>query len=87
MPKHPKNYKDVLLYAPKAKINSRPIAGSTVATNDFLVLVHETYPEATISQLKELLTDRSKYILDPEAVAVLDAYITRGYGDYVPEWR
>lgn len=53
----------------------------------FLVLVHETYPEATISRLKELLTDRSKFILNPEAVAVLDAYITRGYGDYVPEWR
>lgn len=37
--------------------------------------------------MKELLTDRSKFILNPEAVAVLDAYITRGYGDYVPEWR
>ena len=73
MPKYPKGHKDV--------------AGSTTATNDFLVLVHETYPGATISQLKELLTDRSKFILNPEAVAVLDAYITRGYGDYVPEWR
>lgn len=66
MPKYPKGHKDVRFYAPKSKIGSRPIAGSTTATNDFLVLVHETYPEA---------------------VAVLDAYITRGYGDYVPEWR
>lgn len=87
MPKYPKGHKDVVFFVPKSKRGSRPIAGSTTATNDFLVLVHETYPEATISRLKELLTDRSKFILNPEAVAVLDAYITRGYGDYVPEWR
>ena len=87
MPKYPKGHKDVVFFAPKSKRGSRPIAGSTTATNDFLVLVHETYPEATISRLKELLTDRSKFILNPEAVAVLDAYITRGYGDFVPEWR
>lgn len=85
MPKLPK--RDVLYYAPKSKRRSRPIAGSTVATEEFLVLVHETYPEATISQLKELLTDRSKFVLNPEAAAVLDAYIARGHGDYVPEWR
>ena len=52
MPKYPKGHKDVQFYAPKSKIGSRPIAGSTTATNDFLVLVHETHPEATISQLK-----------------------------------
>ena len=84
MPKYQKNHKDGVVFAPKSKRGSRPIAGSTTATNDFLVLVHEAYPEATISQLKELLTDRFKFILFPEAVAFLDAYISRGYGDYVP---
>lgn len=78
---------DAWFYAPRRKRGSRPIAGCTIASEGLLVLVHETYPEATISQLKELLTDRSKFILNPEAVAVLDAYITRGYGDCVPEWR
>ena len=43
MPKYPKGHKDVVFYAPKPKRGSRPIAGSTTATNDFLVLVHETY--------------------------------------------
>lgn len=42
MPKYPKGHKDVVFYAPKSKRGSRPIAGSTTATNDFLVLVHET---------------------------------------------
>lgn len=84
MPKYPKSHKDVEYYAPGRK---RWIAGSTRATSDFLALVHADYPNATILQLRALLTDRSRYILEPEAVAVLDAYIAKGYGDHVPNFK
>lgn len=65
----------------------RPIAGSTIATNDFLVAVHEEYPDYTINQLRALLTDRTKFLPQPEAVSVLDAYIRIGEGDTVPRWH
>lgn len=65
----------------------RPIAGSTIATNDFLVAVHEEHPDYTINQLRALLTDKTQFMLNPEAVAVLDAYIRIGEGDTVPRWR
>ena len=84
MPKYPKNYKDIEYYAPGRK---KRIAGSTKATSDFLACLHEENRMLTIAQLRELITDRSKYIYEPEAVEVLDAYIKAGYGDYVPEWR
>lgn len=84
MPKYPKSHKDVEYYAPGRK---RRITGSTRATSDFLALVHADYPNATILQLRALLTDRSRYILEPEAVAVLDAYIAKGYGDHVPNFK
>lgn len=84
MPKYPKKYKDIEYYVPGRK---RPIAGSTRATYDFLVVVHENNPTLTIKQLCELITDRSKYIFQPEAMEVLNAYIKAGYGDCVPTWR
>ena len=84
MSKYPKNYKDVEYFAPNRK---KRIAGSTKATSDFLVIVHEKNPAFTIRQLRELITDRTKYILFPEAVEVLDAYIKKGYGDIIPDWR
>lgn len=84
MPRYPKNHKDVEYYPPGRK---RRIAGSTKATSDFLALVHADYPTATISQLRALLTDRSRYIFEPEAVAVLDTYIAKGYGDHVPNFK
>lgn len=77
---------DVEFYARKKK-RKRPIAGSTVATNLFLVLVHEEHPDYTIRQLHELLTDKTKYIREPEAIAVLDAYIKAGDADVVLQWR
>ena len=40
----------------------------------------------SISQLKELLLDKTKFIYHPEAIAVLDAYIEAGEGDTVPRW-
>lgn len=84
MPRYPKNFKDVEYYAPGRK---RRIAGSTKATSDFLALVHADHPEATISQQRDLLTDRTRYVLEPEAVAVLDAYIAKGYGGHIPNFR
>lgn len=65
----------------------RRVAESTVATSRFLAIVHEDNPTATISQIREIITDKTKYIIDPEAVAVLDAHIQAGYGDYIPNWR
>ena len=84
MPKFPKNHKDVEYFVPSRK---KRIAGSTKSTSDFLVYIHENNPTLTIVQLRALITDRSKFIFQPEAVEVLDAYIKAGYGDFVPTWR
>ena len=59
----------------------------TVATSLFLVAVHEEHPSFTIAQLRELLTDKTKYIWEPDAVAVLDAYIKIGESNMIPNWR
>ena len=84
MPRYPKNFKDVEYYVRGRK---RRIAGSTKATSDFLALVHSEHPTATISQLREIITDRTQYILCPEALEVLEAHIKAGYGDHIPNWR
>lgn len=84
MPKYPKNHKDVEYFVPGRK---RRVAGSTVAIKDFLVIIHEENPTFTIRQLRELITDRTKYIPFTDAVEVLDAHIKVGYGDCVPDWR
>lgn len=81
IPKYTKNYKDIEYYVPGRKRN---ITGSTKAVYYFLVIVHEEYPKLTIRQLKELITDRNKYILQPEQVDVLDSYIKAGFGNHVP---
>ena len=84
MPKYPKNHMDVEYYVPGRK---RRVAGSTKATSDFLVMIHQEHPTATISQIREIITDKSKYILEPDAVAVLDAHIKAGHGAHIPNWR
>ncbi len=84
MPKYPKNYKDVEYYVSGRK---RRVSSSTKAVSDFLAIVHEENPTFTIRQLRDLLTDRSRYIPDHEAIGVLDAHIKAGYGDHVPNWR
>ena len=71
----------------KYKRGYKIIAGSTKATNDLLVIVHEEYPNFTVNQLKTLLTDRRQFIYNPEAVAVLDAYIKAGWGNQIPNWK
>ena len=84
MPKYPKNHKDVLYYV---KGKKRPISGSTKSTSDFLAIVNQDNPNMTISELKDLITNKDLYILNPEAVKVLDDHINKGYGDCVPDWR
>lgn len=84
MPKYPKNFKDVEYFVPGRK---RRITGSTKATSDFLAAVHEEHPAATIADLREIITDRTRYILEPDAVAVLDAHIQAGHGGNIPDWR
>lgn len=84
MPRYPKNHKDVEYYVRGRK---RRVSGSTVATERFLVMVHQDHPDATISQLREIITDKTKYILCPEGLAVLDDHIKAGYGDHIPNWR
>ena len=84
MPKYPKNHKDVEYYVSGRK---RRIAGSTIAVRDYLALIHEENPGLTIRQIKELITDGSRYIVDMEAVEVLDAHIKAGYGDIIPSWK
>lgn len=84
MPRYPKNYSNVEYYVPGRK---RRVAGSTKATSDFLAVVHEMNPTATIAQLYELITDKTRYLRNPEAIAVLESHITAGYGNRVPNWR
>lgn len=84
MPKYPKNHKDVEYYVPGRK---RRIAGSTKSTSDFLALLHRDHPQFTIFQLREIITDGTIFVLNPEAVSVLNDHIVAGYGDYIPDWR
>ncbi|MCM1220547.1 MAG: hypothetical protein NC548_39280 [Lachnospiraceae bacterium] len=84
MPKYPRNYKDVEYFVSGRK---RGVAGSTRAVSDFLVLVHEENPTLTIRQLRELITDKSRYIMNWEAVEILDVHIKAGYGDFIPSWK
>lgn len=84
MPKYPRNRADVEYYISGQK---RRVAGSTKATSDFLVLVHQQNPTTTISQLHAIIIDRSQRLPNPEAIGVLEAHISAGYGDYIPDWR
>lgn len=82
--KYPKNHSDVMYFVPGRK---RQIAGSTKSTSDILAIAHKENPTFTIRQLHKLMTDQSKYIFDSEVVGVLDAHISAGYGDIIPDWR
>lgn len=84
MPRYPKGHTDVQYFVHGRK---RQVAGSTKATSDFLAAVHQMNPTATISQLYGIITDRSQWLPDPEAIAVLEAHISAGYGENIPNWR
>ena len=84
MPKYPRNHVDVEYYVPGRK---RRVAGSTKPTSDFLVMIHQQHPTATIRQMYAIIPDRSQWLPNPEAIAVLEAHISAGYGGYIPDWR
>lgn len=84
MSKYPKNYTPVDYYVPGRK---RKLCGSTKFISNYLTSFHNDNPTFTIKQLRELITDRSRYIFMPEAVEVLDAHIEAGYGDFIPAWK
>lgn len=84
MARYPKNQKDVAYYVPGRK---RQVAGSTKSTSDFLALVHEEYPMATVAELRGIVTDKRRFLTNPEAVDVLDAHIRTGHGGLIPDWR
>ncbi len=90
MPKYPDGHTDAGYFL-KTKAGSKRkykrVAGSTTATCRFLTMVNKNNPEMTILQLKELLLDKTKFIYNPEAIAVLDAHIKAGAGDQVPNWK
>lgn len=83
MIKYPRNHQDVEYYAPGRK---RRVSGSTKSIRDILVMAHEEHPEFTVTELRDVLSDNSQRIVFQEALDVLDAYITSGYGDLVPDW-
>lgn len=64
----------------------KALTRSTKATSDFLALVHQQYPNETIAQLRERITNRSYYLPNPEAVQILDKHIKAGYGTKIPNW-
>lgn len=70
-------------YVPKKK---KRFTEATSATARFLGIVCEENPELTIQEIRDLITDKTQYIYNPEAVVVLDAYIEKGYGKYIPRW-
>lgn len=79
-----------IFYAPtkrKSKYRFRRVCESTTATSIFLGIVHQTYPELSINQIKLLLEDKTKFIRNPEAIKVCNEHIKQGYGDYVPNWK
>lgn len=88
MPKFPKGFKDVDFYPHRVKPGKkrRRLIGTTRATSDFLAIVHEQHPDMTIGQLRNLLLDKTQFIYEPDAVAVLDAYIKAGEKDVVPNF-
>lgn len=70
---------DVDYYLPNRKRNSRAIAHSTIATCDFIEILAED--GSTFKQCRNKIG--TQFLRDPEAEIVLDAYIAKGYGDYV----
>lgn len=79
-----KNRADVEYYVPGRK---RRVASSTKAVSDFLAILHEQNPTATILELHSMITDRRQFIRFPEAIAVLEAHINSGHGAHVPNWK
>lgn len=74
LPKPPKGWysSDVSWHVPKRK---KPIAYSTIATSDLIVMLSEE--GLTIQEVYD------RILFDDEAKKVLDEYIKRGYGNTI----
>lgn len=70
---------DIDYYPPNRKRNTRAIAHSTVATKEFIEILAED--GSTFKQCRDKIG--TQFLRDPEAENVLDAYIAKGFGDYV----
>ena len=70
---------DVYYYRLPRKPKQRPIAHSTIAANGFIEILAED--GSTFRQCRDKIG--TQFLRDPEAESVLDAYIAKGYGDYV----
>lgn len=77
---------DVAWRSLKNKKRKTPLTWSTTATSDFLVAVHEMYPNDDILALWARLCDKQQFIYNPEAVAVLEKYIEYGEGNIIPNF-
>lgn len=77
---------DIAWLSLKNKKRKTPLTWSTTATSDFLVAIHEMYPDDDILALWARLCDKQQFIYNPEAVAVLEKYIEYGEGDIIPHF-
>lgn len=82
MPKIKRN--DVEYYVRGRK---KPIAYSTKATSDFLVMISKQHPNMTIAEIRKELADSNKWIPNYEAIAVIDKYLEYESEDYIPVFR
>ena len=82
---HRKPKGDVSWYRHNRKYK-HPIAYSTVATEEFLIMIHEMYPDEDILSLWARLCDKKQWIYNQEAVAVLEAYIEKNEGNVIPNF-
>lgn len=65
------------------KRSKKPITGSGLQTADALFLdqIVEMYPNYIVKQLKEVLSDKSQWLYNPDVISCLNALIEHGYGD------
>lgn len=55
----------------------KPIAYSTKSCSDLIGVLSETYPDASIKELQQMIN------FDIEAIDVLQKYIDKGYGNCI----
>lgn len=75
---------DVQYCAGKRK---RPIAYSTEATLDYLILVQSILPDSTVYERIDFIQNKRNIVFDKEAYEVLLAYVTYGFGNTKPIFR
>ncbi len=63
------------------KPTKRPVAGLQTADALFLHSVAEMYPDYTVRQLKEVLSDKKQWLYNPDVISCLNSLIEHGCGD------